>query len=31
VEAGDGANLIIAVAYLGITFAILRPLFATDQ
>lgn len=26
-----GANLIIAVAYLGITFAILRPLFATDQ
>lgn len=26
-----GANLVIAVAYLGITLAILRPLFATDQ
>ena len=26
-----GANLVIAAAYLGITFAILRPLFATVQ
>ena len=30
-QAAQDANLVIAAAYLGITFAILRPLFATDQ